>query len=135
MPKGRGSAAEMAAADFMDKLEHPMKQEIEALHAIVHDADARLVEGIKWNAPSYSVDGQDRVTFNLQGKGMIRLVFHTGAKKSDLNVRAALGEDSSSLLEWAADDRAIVKLVDMDDVREKADKIGEAVRRWLEATS
>lgn len=119
----------------MDKLEHPMKKEIEALRAIVHDADARLVEGIKWNAPSYSVDGQDRVTFNLQGKGMIRLVFHTGAKKSDLNVPAALGEDPSSLLEWAADDRAIVKLVNMDDVREKADKIGETVRRWLEATS
>lgn len=135
MPKERGAAAEMAVADFMDKLEHPMKLEIEALRVIVRDADARLVEGIKWNAPSYSVDGQDRVTFNLQGKGMIRLVFHAGAKKNDLNVRAALGEDPSRLLEWAADDRAIVKLVDMDDVREKADKIGETVRRWLEATS
>ncbi|MDG0810777.1 DUF1801 domain-containing protein [Cohnella rhizosphaerae] len=135
MPKERGTAAELAAADFMDKLEHPMKMEIEALRAIVRDADARLVEGIKWNAPSYSVDGQDRVTFNLQGKGMIRLVFHAGAKKNDLNVRATLGEDPTRLLEWAADDRAIVKLVDMDDVREKADKIGETVRRWLEATS
>lgn len=129
------AAAAAEVADFMDKLEHPMKREIEALRAIVRDADARLAEGIKWNAPSYSVDGEDRITFNLRGKGMIRLVFHAGAKKKNLNIRAAWGEDKSGLLEWAADDRAIVKLAGMDDVREKEDRLANAIRRWLEATS
>ncbi|MDI4647668.1 DUF1801 domain-containing protein [Cohnella hashimotonis] len=134
MQKERETAA-IAVADFMDKLEHPMKREIEALRALVRDADVRLAEGIKWNAPSYSVDGEDRVTLNLQGKGIIRLVFHAGAKKKNLNIRAAWGEDASGLLEWAADDRAIVKLAGMDDVREKGDKLASVIRRWLEATS
>ncbi|MFC3800417.1 DUF1801 domain-containing protein [Cohnella sp. GCM10012308] len=131
MPKDLEAAT---VNDFMDKLEHPMKREIEALRGIVRGADARLAEGIKWNAPSYSLVGEDRFTFNLQGKGMIRLIFHAGAKKNNLNIREALGEDPSRLLEWAADDRAIVKLVSMNDVREKEDELTSVIRRWLEAT-
>lgn len=119
-------------ADFMDKLEHPMKSEIEELRAIVRGADARLAEGLKWNAPSYSANGEDRITFNLQGKGFIRLIFHAGTEKTGVNLRAAWGDDSLNLLEWAADDRAIVKLTGTEDIWEKAERLGEVIRRWID---
>lgn len=123
------------AAEFMDRLEHPLKREIEALRQIVRDADGRLEEVVKWNAPSYAVNGEDRITFNLRGKGTIRLIFHAGAKKKNMNVRSALGEDPTGLLKWAADDRATVELTGMEDVREKEERLVSVVQRWLEATS
>ncbi|WJH35616.1 DUF1801 domain-containing protein [Paenibacillus sp. CC-CFT747] len=121
------------AADFMERLEHPMKAEIEEVRRLVLDACPPLTEHIKWNAPSFCWNGEDRITFNLQGKGFFRLIFHCGAKK-----RAAVGdgpllEDPYGLLEWASPDRAILSFSDMEDIRTKGKQLGDLVTRWMEA--
>ena len=54
---------------YMNQLNHPMKAEIEMVRRIIAGADSRLTERIKWNAPSFCLDGDDRITFNLHGKG------------------------------------------------------------------
>ncbi|HTE17086.1 MAG TPA: DUF1801 domain-containing protein, partial [Armatimonadota bacterium] len=38
---------------FVAALDHPRVPEILALRRIILDADPRIGEGIKWNAPSY----------------------------------------------------------------------------------
>ncbi|ASS76019.1 hypothetical protein CIG75_14300 [Tumebacillus algifaecis] len=121
--------------EFLKQLEHPLKAEIEEVRSIVLQAKEGITEQIKWNAPSFCFQNEDRVTFNLQGKGFFRLVFHCGAKKKAQATAGRLFQDSTGLLEWVADDRAIIKFTDRNDVEAKKDRLAEVVVRWLEVTS
>jgi len=122
-------------AEFLGKLVHPLKQEIEEVRAIIMLADPQLTEHIKWNAPSFQIMNDDRITFNLQGKGFFRIIFHCGAKKSDLGTSGPVIDDDTTLLEWAANDRAIMKFSDRQDVEAKRDQLIQIVTKWIEATS
>lgn len=119
-------------ADFLKNLRHPFKAEIEAVRKIVLGANKDLTEHIKWNAPSFAINGEDRITFNLQGKGFFRLIFHCGAKASDRKSEARLIEDTTGLLEWASSDRAIAKFGDMEDVKTKKDALVSIINTWLD---
>lgn len=121
--------------EFMGHLEHPLKKEIEEVRTIILNADKRLTEHIKWNAPSFCLQDEDRVTFNLQGKGFFRLVFHCGAKVREQTGEGPLFEDPTGLLEWVTGDRAVVKFTDMNDVLAKKQKLEATIARWMEATS
>lgn len=70
--------------EFFNNLEHPLKKEIEEVRKIILSTNESITEHIKWNAPSFCFNNEDRVTFNLQGKGFFRLVFHCGAKVTQL---------------------------------------------------
>lgn len=117
---------------FMNGLEHPLKPEIEAVRKIVSGAHPGLTEHIKWNAPSYRYQGEDRVTFNLRGKDGFLLVFHCGAKVKERAGNEPLIDDTTGLLKWAAADRATVKLKNMADVIAKKEQLTEVIRKWLE---
>jgi uncharacterized protein YdhG (YjbR/CyaY superfamily) len=64
-----------AVSDYMDKLVHPLKAEIEAVRTIIKSVDKKLGERVKWNAPSYYYK-QDLVTFNNRAQEHVHLVFH-----------------------------------------------------------
>ncbi|KOP82730.1 DUF1801 domain-containing protein [Cytobacillus solani] len=118
-------------AEFMNNLEHPLKEEIEEVRHIILSTDDKITEHIKWNAPSFCFEGEDRITFNLHGKGYIRLVFHCGAKVKDRMNNEPLIVDHSSILEWKAADRAIMKFTDKNDVKAKEEKLREVITMWL----
>lgn len=118
--------------EFMNKLEHPLKEEIQEVRNIILNVNYPITEHIKWNAPSYRMEKEDRITFNLQGKGFFRLVFHCGAKAKDsIDVRHLFG-NTVEILEWVTDDRAIVKFTSMEDVRTKEKELVKAMAKWLE---
>ncbi|CAH0117680.1 MULTISPECIES: DUF1801 domain-containing protein [unclassified Paenibacillus] len=119
-------------AEFMKHLEHPLKREIEEVRQIIANAHPELKEHIKWNAPSFHYQGEDRVTFNLRSKDYLLLVFHCGAKVKKRAGKEPLFEDTTGLLEWAAADRATAKLYDMNDVIAKRDKLVQVIGKWLE---
>ncbi len=121
--------------EFMNSLEHPLKKEIEEVRTIILNADENLSEQIKWNAPSFCYKNEDRVTFNLRGKGYFQLVFHCGAKVKNNEGKGPLFDDTTGLLEWLAVDRAIVKFTDLNDVKAKQEKLTEVINRWIEVTS
>lgn len=118
----------------MDQLDHPLKKEIEEARRIILGIHEQITEHIKWNAPSFCFNGDDRVTFNLQGKGFFRIVFHCGAKKRPEQA-APIFEDATGLLEWASNDRAIVKIFSLSDIEDKKEKLIEVVAGWMQATS
>lgn len=120
--------------EFMNNLEHPLKREIEEVRKIILSVEDNITEQIKWNAPSFCYNGEDKVTFNLQGKDFFRLIFHRGAKVKD-QFEGTLFEDSTGLLDWVSGDRAVVKLTDMTDINEKKDKLIQVVAKWIEVTS
>ncbi|MGE8207329.1 DUF1801 domain-containing protein [Heyndrickxia sp. NPDC080065] len=118
--------------EFMNNLEHPLKEEIEEVRNIILSTNDKITEHIKWNAPSYCYEGEDRITFNLYGKGFFRLVFHCGAKIKDRKNNNPLIVDTSGILEWKSADRAIMKFTDKNDVKSKEEKLREIISKWLE---
>jgi hypothetical protein len=57
---------------------------------------ADLTEHIKWNAPSYVLDGEDRITLNLLNKqGLAKLVLHMVATRPE-NRRGCLSSDRAA---------------------------------------
>lgn len=121
--------------EFLNNLEHPLKKEIEEVRTIILNVNEHITEHIKWNAPSFCFNNEDRITFNLQGKGFFRLIFHCGAKKKDRQEPGPLFEDATGLMDWVSGDRAIVKIAGMNDVEANREKLGEVVARWIQETS
>ncbi|MED3573101.1 DUF1801 domain-containing protein [Cytobacillus praedii] len=118
-------------AEFMNNLIHPLKEEIEEVRKIILSTDDKITEHIKWNAPSFCYEGEDRMTFNLNGKGFFRLVFHCGAKVKERKTNKPLIIDPSGILEWKAADRAIIKFTDKNDVKVNEEKLKEVITKWL----
>lgn len=121
-------------AEFLNNFEHPLKKEIEEVRKIILSTNESITEHIKWNAPSFCFNNEDRVTFNFQGKGFFRLIFHCGAKVKDHAVNRNLFEDTTGLLDWVTTDRAMIKLTDMNDVESKKEKLAAVVVKWIEVT-
>ena len=103
---------------------------VETLRTAISAADERITEHVKWNAPSFVVDGTDRVTMRLHPKGGVQLIFHRGAKVRDDTATFSF-DDPSGLLTWATPDRGILAVDSPADAAAKAPVITELVRRWV----
>jgi uncharacterized protein YdeI (YjbR/CyaY-like superfamily) len=121
--------------EFLNKSDHPLKEVMGIAREIILSAHEEITEHIKWNAPSFCFQGEDRVTFNLQHKAYILLVFHRGAKAKDREGDSPLFRDTTGLLEWVTSDRANVKLFSLQDVKAKEDLLIKAVNQWITMTS
>lgn len=120
--------------DYLNRLEHPLKKEIEEIRRVILSVNNQISEHIKWNAPSFCYQNDDRMTFNMRGKDSFLLVFHSGAKVKPNSGETTLFEDTTGLLEWVTHDRATVKFTSINDVEAKKDKLAEVVTKWIEAT-
>lgn len=118
--------------EYLNNLKHPQKLEIEEVRKIFLSANDQISEHIKWNAPSFCYKNEDRITFNLRGKGYFLLIFHCGAKVKDNLAKEPLFMDTTGLLDWVTGDRATVKFTDMNDVKAKEEKLIEVITKWIE---
>lgn len=109
-------------ARYMDTLDHPLKKEAQALRQIINQANTRLTERIKWNAPSYYYQ-EDLLTFNFHDKKTIRLVFH----------HPAIVKIKSALLEGDYKDRRLVYLSDMASVKAGKKELSRIINELVEA--
>jgi hypothetical protein len=119
-------------ADYLAALEHPRKPEVVALRRLILAADRGITERIKWNAPSFGVGGDDRVTMRLAPRGQVQLVFHRGAKVITDGFTFA---DPTGWLVWAAPDRATLTVEDAADLKANGAAIAALVVRWMKATT
>lgn len=117
---------------FFENLDSPLKKELGFIRKIILGVDKTITEQIKWKSPSYCYNGDDRITFNLTGKGVIRLIFHCGAKVKYHAKKGKILEDKTGLLEWAADDRAVLIFTDMKDIKAKEKELVWLVKKWIE---
>lgn len=95
--------------EFMGKLDHPFKAEVQAIRDIIKKVNKDITEEIKWNAPSFSYKGEYLVTFNLWAKQHIHLVFHN----------PAISKVKSKLLEGDYDHRRMAYFYDKNNVKAK----------------
>jgi hypothetical protein len=134
--KGTQAAPEKKAAkkakpvdevdDLLDGLEHPRRQEIDAIRKAIGSADKSISEGVKWNAPSFRTT-EWFATVNLRSKDELQVVLHLGAK-----VRAGQKQpviaDPNGLLKWLANDRAMATVSDTPADRKT---LAAIVRQWI----
>ena len=129
--KQSGAKKAEDVSEFMNRLQHPLKPEIEAVRQIILGANDRIREEIKWNAPSFAVEDHF-ATFNLRAEEFVHVIFHTGAKGKVNNGEGIKVTDPSGLLEWIAKDRGAVKLYGMGDVTSKRAALEALVNQWIE---
>lgn len=115
---------------YLAALEHPLKDGVLRLRAAILASGLPITEAVKWNAPSFSYEGEHRVTFRLQPRQQLQLIFHRGAK-----TRADTGtfvfEDPSGLITWLAPDRGVVDFPDLDAVAAHEAEVSALVERWM----
>jgi hypothetical protein len=119
---------------FLELLEHPLGQEIDALRRIILQADERLTETVKWNGPNYSIGADDRITIRIQPPKQIQLIFLRGAKVKPQSQERLL-KDEASLLVWKGNDRAIACFTSLASINEVKHTLTKIVQAWLVATA
>jgi Domain of unknown function (DU1801) len=128
---GRARAGDIES--FLADLEHRRKPEILLLRRAILEAVPDLTEHVKWNAPSYCIDGDDRVTFRLQPGDRVELIFHRGARpRSDSDSFAF--DDPTGLLQMIRPDRGAVTFVDSAASQSAIPGVQRLVQAWIAAT-
>jgi uncharacterized protein YdhG (YjbR/CyaY superfamily) len=104
--------------EFMAKLDHPFKAEVQMIREIIKNVDNDITEQIKWKAPSFSYKGEYLVTFNLWEKRKIHLVFHN----------PAISKVKSKLLEGDYEHRRMTYFSDENEIRAKKKALEKTLR-------
>ncbi len=116
-------------ATYMEQLQHPLVDAVEILRAILGGIDSRVVESIKWNAPSYAI-GDHFATMNLHHPERVQVVLHGGARpRGDLASLAIA--DPSKMLSWAAPDRATVDFAHVKEIEAQRQAFEAILRQWI----
>lgn len=116
---------------YIEKLDEPTKEIVEALRQIVLSTDPEIAEEIKWNAPSFYYTGDMKpfdpkeyrrhiIVMNLHKR--ILLVFPSGAK---------IDNTSGLLTGDYKDGRRLVEVKTLDDVKSITPALQAAIRDWL----
>ena len=119
--------------EFMNDLDEKRLAEVQKLRQYILEAPA-LKEHIKWNAPSYMKDDEDRITFNTMNKDqVVKLVLHMGAsRKEDRKAEPIL--KNATLVEWVSDIRGYMTFNSLDEITSNEKEIMRTVREWLALT-
>ena len=95
--------------EFLSAQTPTVRASVESLRSLVMDAEPRLVEIVKWNSPSYVLDGADRLTINVGRNGAVVLVLHRGVSEAEVaGAASSFTGDPAGLLTWHSDIRASV---------------------------
>jgi hypothetical protein len=133
MAKAKKEPVIMSVTEYLQKLDHPLADAVEALRQVILKTDKEIGEQVKWNSPSFYYTGEmkpfdpkeykrDIVVFNLHKKEYILLIFPTGATI----------KDTTGVLEGQfTDGRRMVKIESMKDVKAKEKALQTVIKEWL----
>jgi len=118
--------------EFLNDLSEDKRLQVETLRDLILKVEPKLEEHIKWNAPSYILDGEDRITFNLMNKqGAVKLVLHMGATRKEDKKGAPVMRDDSGLIEWSSDIRGMITFAAIEDMNSSLGSLKKIIKDWL----
>ena len=121
------SIEEFLSDQTADKL-----QEINKLRELILHTEPRLVENLKWNAPNYVYNDEDRITFNVINKqNKVKIVIHMGPTRKENKKGSPLLPNDQGLVEWNSDIRGTISFEDIHDVNTKSTRLQKLFRDWL----
>lgn len=129
-PTSKKTEEDTSVDAFVATLDHPAKALVVELRRVVLDADVRILDGIKWNAPSFRTT-EYFATTNLRAKQGTGLILHFGAKKNAISATGVDIPDPAGLLRWLAKDRATVEFRDTAELTAKASALQALLREWI----
>jgi hypothetical protein len=103
------------------RYENPMKDVVQRIRAIILGADSRIEECIKWQAPTFTYQG-NLASFFPKSKQHASLMFHLGAKIPGKHPR----------LEGSGDTGRVLKLGSVAEANAAKKDIEKIVRAWCE---
>jgi hypothetical protein len=118
---------------FLDEQNHPFRKEIEQLRNCILSTNTALTENIKWNAPNYCFDSEDRITMRIQPPKQVQIIFHRGAKVKE-QPKEKLIKNDFGMLVWKGNDRAIASFKNMEAIENGKTDLAKIVIEWINAT-
>lgn len=118
--------------EFLNDQTVAKRAQIVLLREIIISTAPELVESIKWNAPNYIFNGEDRITFNVLNKdNSVKLVFHMGALRKEDKKGKPITVDGAQLLEWASDIPGYATFRSLDDIKLRESVLRNFILSWL----
>jgi hypothetical protein len=105
---------------WFERYDNPLRELVQAVRAVMLEADDRVTETIKWQAPTFVYRG-NIASFFPKAKGHVTLMFHQGATL----------DDPTGLLQGDGDTSRSVKIADAGDLAAKRDALAGLVRAWI----
>ncbi|OOV20055.1 DUF1801 domain-containing protein [Flavobacterium sp. LM4] len=120
--------------EFLNELNHPFRKEIEELRDHILVSNKNLTENIKWNAPNYCFENEDRITMRIQPMTTkVQLIFHRGAKKQE-QPKDRLIANKSKMLVWKENDRAVITFKNSQEIKKGKDELEKIINEWIKPT-
>ncbi|MEI2796180.1 DUF1801 domain-containing protein [Pseudoxanthomonas sp. F11] len=126
---GKKAAAPADVGAFLAALAHPQDATLQRLRIAIRATDPRIGEAIKWNAPSFHVEGRHFATMQLRRADRVLLVLHLGAGRRALPADAIA--DPQGLLTWLGADRATLDFGCPGDVEVREAALQALLRQWM----
>jgi hypothetical protein len=101
--------------------DNPMKDVVQRVREIVLDADPRVNECIKWQAPTFTYKG-NIASFYPKSRQHASLMFHVGAKIPGTFPR----------LEGTGDTSRVLKVADLADAEAARPELESIIRAWCD---
>lgn len=121
-----------AVKAWLAKADTPTAAMIGRLRALALAAAPGVTEHIKWNAPSFCLAGEDRITMGIELRGGVRAILHRGAKVRD--VAGFDFADPAGLTHWPAPDRGVLTFKSETEIIDRAPALADLFSRWFAAT-
>ena len=122
--------------EFLDDLSEDKRLQVDTLRDLILNAEPQLEEHIKWNAPSYILDGEDRITFNLMNRqGVVKLVLHMGATRKEDKKGEPIMQGDNGLIEWSSDIRGMITFTSIEDINSNMTTLIKIIKDWLSIPS
>jgi hypothetical protein len=104
---------------WFERYDNPMKDVVQRVREIVLEADPRVDECIKWQAPTFTYKG-NLASFYPKSRQHASLMFHLGAKIPGTYPR----------LEGTGDTSRVIKLADLAEADAARAELESIVRAW-----
>jgi hypothetical protein len=104
---------------WFERYDNPMKPVVQRVREIVLEADPRIDETIKWQAPTFTYKG-NLASFYPKSKGHASLMFHVGARIPGDHPR----------LEGSGDTSRVLKVGSVEEAEAARPDLEALVREW-----
>lgn len=117
--------------NILNDLAPEKRQQVELLRQIILE-NTDVTEHVKWNAPSYVYNYEDRMTFNLYGD--VKILIHMDATRKEDKKGTPIMDDPDHIISWNSDIRGTITFSDLKDVETKREAFISVIQRWLTLT-
>ena len=107
------------------------KEQVSLLRSLITKDNPELIEHIKWNSPSYILNGNDRITFSVRPESPVAIVLHMGTSRPEKKDGTPVMNDRLGLVQWKSDIRGVISFTDIDDIKAKESQLIEIISQWL----